>query len=75
MRNQEQMNLTGSVKVYFEEKGFGFIQNDDLGDVFFHVKNLDPSYEEVNQGDEVSFNAVPSRKKADSYEALAVNLI
>jgi cold shock CspA family protein len=69
------MALTGKVKVYFEDKGFGFIQTDDLGDVFFHVKNLDDTYTEVNNGDHVSFNAVPSRKKPDGYEALEVALV
>jgi cold shock CspA family protein len=65
-------NLTGNVKVYFEDKGFGFISNGELGDVFFHINNCDQSYRTINRGDEVAFDAVPSRKKSDSYEALRV---
>jgi cold shock CspA family protein len=65
-------NMSGQVKVYFEDKGFGFIRTDELGDVFFHIKNCVEGYQVVNKGDNVSFDAVASRKKSDSYEALRV---
>lgn len=65
-------NLSGSVKVYFPDKGFGFISTEDLGDVFFHIKNVDEAYQDPQQGDHVVFDAAPSRKKPDSYQALNV---
>ena len=50
------MTKTGTVKKFFEDKGFGFISPDDGGDdVFIHVKDLVDT-EALNQGDEVTFD-------------------
>jgi cold shock protein len=42
---------TGTIKKYFDERGFGFIKPADGGpDVFFHVRNF------VNLPDDVALN-------------------
>jgi cold shock protein len=47
---------TGKIKMWNEEKGFGFIKPDDGADIFFHVTAL-------REGDEIA------RDKAVSFEA------
>merc|ERR1712203_562192 len=50
------MGQTGTVKKFFEDKGFGFITPDDGGDdVFIHVKEL-VNCEALSQGDLVTFD-------------------
>lgn len=50
------MSKTGTVKKFFEDKGFGFIVPDDGGDdVFIHVKDL-VNAEGLEQGDQVTFD-------------------
>jgi len=46
---------TGEIKMWNEEKGFGFIKPDDGADIFFHVTAL-------REGDEIA------RDKAVSFE-------
>ncbi len=48
---------TGSVKFYKADKGFGFIKDDQGGDVFFHVSAVD-GRQDLTQGDRVEFEAV-----------------
>jgi cold shock protein len=46
---------TGVIKRYFDERGFGFIKPDAVGDdVFFHVKSLD-EHVEPHVGDRVEY--------------------
>merc|ERR1712110_1220739 len=50
------MSQTGTVKKFFEDKGFGFITPDDGGDdVFIHVKEL-VNCEALSQGEVVTFD-------------------
>lgn len=51
---------TGKVKFYNDSKGYGFIIDDATGkDIFLHVSGLD---EEVQEGDEVTFDVTDGRK-------------
>lgn len=53
--------ITGVVKFFKEEKGWGFIAADDGGrDVFVHAKSL--SGIKLRTGDRVGFNAQPSER-------------
>merc|ERR1711935_386697 len=52
------MSLTGTIKKFIEEKGFGFIEKDDgSGDLFVHFSKLTSgSKEDMVEGAKVSFD-------------------
>lgn len=53
--------MTGTVKFFNEEKGFGFITNDDTGkDIFVHVSNLNGLA--ITADDRVSYEETEGRK-------------
>lgn len=53
----------GTVKWFNEAKGFGFITNDDGGDVFVHYGDIqDNGFKTLSEGDEVSFDATEGPK-------------
>lgn len=75
MAGQAIQKITARVKVFFPDRGFGFLETEDLGDVFFHVKRFEgraaaPS--QVQEGQRLAFHPVPSAKKAGTYEARAI---
>ncbi|MBU1626210.1 cold shock domain-containing protein [bacterium] len=55
--------MTGTIK-RLTDKGFGFIaQEDDEKDLFFHSTSLvDVTFEELNEGDAVTFEIEESEK-------------
>ncbi|MBW3623867.1 MAG: cold-shock protein [Armatimonadetes bacterium] len=55
---------TGTVKWFNEDKGFGFIANDDgSGDLFVHFSNImGNGFKTLREGEPVSFEAAEGRK-------------
>ena len=49
--------MTGTVKWFNAEKGYGFITREDGGDVFAHFSQIESDgFKSLNEGERVSFN-------------------
>jgi cold shock protein len=54
---------SGTVKWFDAKKGFGFIQQDEGGDVFVHHSAIDmPGFKTLAEGDRVSFDVEKGQK-------------
>lgn len=53
--------MNGKIKMYNEEKGFGFILGDDENDYFFHISEV-KSADDICRGLSVEFTAVEGQK-------------
>ena len=54
---------TGTVKFFNNEKGYGFISQDEGEDVFVHFSNIQGTgYRTLNDGQRVEFDVAPGRK-------------
>ena len=57
------MSITGTVKFFNAEKGFGFISREGGEDVFVHFSNIQGTgYKSLSEGQQVEFDVVPGRK-------------
>ena len=51
--------MVGKVKWFSSEKGYGFIEREDGGDVFVHFSAIqDEGYKTLTEGQEVEFEIV-----------------
>ncbi|MFN0029970.1 MAG: cold-shock protein [Acidimicrobiales bacterium] len=65
--------ITGTVKFFNAEKGFGFISREGGEDVFVHYSNIQGNgYRSLEQGQKVEFELAQGRK---GQEAQSVRLI
>lgn len=59
--------MTGTVKWFNAEKGFGFILGEDGKDVFAHFSQINADgYKSLDEGQRVSFNVVDGPKGAQA---------
>ena len=55
--------MTGTVKWFNSEKGFGFITTDEGNDVFAHFSQIQKDgYKSLEEGEKVSFDVVEGQK-------------
>lgn len=68
--------MTGTVKWFNAEKGFGFIQNDDgSDDLFVHFSAIQSDgYKSLNEGQRVSFESEVDPKNSSKMRAVNVCL-
>jgi CspA family cold shock protein len=59
----EVTNMTGKVKWFNAEKGFGFITDENGKDVFAHFSQIQKDgFKSLEEGEEVSFDVVEGQK-------------
>jgi cold shock CspA family protein len=69
-----QTQHTGVVRVYFREKGFGFIDGDDQYARFFHASKV-VGYRIPRVGERVAYNLAPSDKKPGEVQAIDIEIV
>jgi CspA family cold shock protein len=63
---------TGKVKWFDTDKGFGFLANDEGGEVFVHASALPPGTEALKQGARVEFGVAQGKR---GLQALSVRVL
>ena len=65
--------MTGTVKWFNAEKGFGFITTEDGNDVFAHFSQINKDgYKTLNEGEKVTFDVVDGAKGPQAENITAV---
>ena len=68
---------TGTIKRLVRDRGFGFIQADGATEeVFFHKSSVEqPTFDELNEGQKVNFDAEQDPGKPERSRAAHVQLV
>jgi cold shock protein len=61
-RPKETRMAGGTIKRLVRDRGFGFIRDDGGQEWFFHRSSVQGSFDELNEGQRVSFEEEPSAK-------------
>jgi len=63
----------GKVKWFNESKGFGFIENEEGGDVFVHFSSIQgDGFKTLNEGQRVSFDIAQGKKGQEATNVRAI---
>ena len=63
----------GTVKFFNNEKGYGFISQDEGEDIFVHYSNIScEGYRSLNEGQAVEFEVGPGRKGDEALNVTAI---
>ena len=63
IRKEEGIMINGNVKWFNDQKGYGFIEQEDGPDVFVHHSGINATgFKSLNEGDQVSFEIVQGDK-------------
>lgn len=69
------MKLKGTVKWFNNEKGYGFIQSDNLSDIFVHYSVIKKDgYKTLTEGDNVSFRLIETPKGLQAKDVESLQL-
>lgn len=67
--------MKGKVKWFNNEKGYGFIECDNLSDIFVHYSVIKKDgYRSLNEGDIVSFRLIETSKGLQAKDVETLNL-
>src|SRR5262249_35037190 len=70
---RRELNVTGTVKWFNGEKGYGFISRADGADVFVHYSAIQADgYRNLEEGQTVEFDVGPGRKGEEAQNVRAV---
>jgi CspA family cold shock protein len=62
-RQESKAMATGTVKFFNNDKGYGFITQENGPDVFVHFSNIEgEGYKSLEEGQKVEFEIAPGRK-------------
>jgi cold shock protein len=65
--------MTGTVKWFNSEKGFGFISGEDGKDIFAHFSQIkSEGYKSLQEGQKVSFDVVNGQKGPQAENIIAI---
>ena len=66
--------MQGKVKWFNAEKGFGFIESDEGGDVFVHFSAIQgDGFKTLDEGEEVTFDVVEGNRRPQAENVVRTN--